>query len=153
MSAKPAARRLRPLIDGPVPTRLKLGALWASVLFLYSYGDYFELYAPGKLRAMLASQTALGPVSQNALLGMAALMAIPSLMVGLTLLLPARPNQWANIVLGILYTGIMLLAIQDSWPFYKFFGVLEMALTLLISWIAWSWPMQPVPLAITSAAK
>ena len=154
MSAKPAATRLaRPLTDAPVPVRLKLGALWASVLFLYSYGDYFELYAPGKLRAMLAGRTALGPVSQNALLGMAALMALPSLMVALALLLPARLNRWVNIVLGILYTGIMLLAIQDSWPFYKFFGVLEMALTLLISWVAWAWPTQAVPLEMARAAK
>ncbi len=144
MSTKPAtARPARPLTDAPVPVRLQLSALWASVLFLYSYGDYFELYAPGKLRAMLAGRTALGPVSPNALLGMAALMAVPSLMVALALLLPARLNRWVNIVLGILYTGIMLLAIQGSWPFYQFYGVLEMGLTLLISWYAWSWPRQP----------
>ena len=60
-------------------------------MFLYSYGDYFELYAPGKLRAMLAGRTALGPVFPNTLLGMAVLMALPSLMVGLALLLPAQP--------------------------------------------------------------
>lgn len=121
-------------------------------MFLYSYGDYFELYAPGKLRAMLAGRTALGPASQNTLLGMAVLMALPSLMVGLTLLLPARPTRWLNIGLGICYTGIMLLAIQDSWPFYKLFGILEIALTLLISWVAWSWPPQSAPLAAARAA-
>lgn len=140
----------RSLTDAPVPVRLKIAALWVSVLFLYIYGDYFELYAPGKLRAMLAGRMALGAVSQAELLGMAALMAIPSLMVGLTLLLPARVSRWANFVLGLLYTGIMLLAIQGSWPFYQFYGVLEMVLTLLISWYAWSWPRQPLSGEINS---
>ena len=138
----PVPPAARPLADAPVPVRLKLGALWTSVLFLYSYGDYFELYAPGKLRAMLAGRMALGAVSQAGLLGMAALMAVPSLMVCLTLWLPARPNRWLNVGLGALYTGVMLLAVQDSWPFYKLYGALEMTLTALISWVAWSWPVQ-----------
>ena len=132
------------LADAPVPVRFKLCALWISVLFLYIYGDYFELYQPGKLRDMLAGQMALGAVSQGVLLGMAAVMAIPSLMVGLCLLLPPRPNQWLNVVFGILYTGIMLLAIQGSWHFYVFFGGLEMVLTALITWYAWTWPRQPL---------
>ncbi|MDQ2769943.1 MAG: DUF6326 family protein [Bacteroidota bacterium] len=143
---------VRQLTDAPVPVRLKITALWASVLFLYIYGDYFELYAPGKLRAMLAGRMALGAVSQAGLLGMAALMAIPSVMVALTLLLPARLNRWVNFVLGLVYTGIMLLAIQGSWPFYQFYGALEMTLTLLISWYAWSWPRQLVPEGTDSSA-
>ena len=151
---QPSAPRIaHQLTDAPVSVRLKLGALWVSVLFLYSYGDYFELYAPGKLRAMLAGRMALGNVSQEALLGMATLMAIPTLMVGLTLLLPARLNRWVNIILGVLYTVIMLLAIQGSWPFYQFYGVLEMALTLLISWYAWSWPKQPALQQTNSSAS
>ena len=147
-----APRVARLLTDAPVPVRLKISALWASVLFLYSYGDYFELYVPGKLRAMLAGRMALGAVSQAELLGMAVLMAIPSLMVGLTLLLPARLNRWVNLVLGLLYTGIMLLAIQGSWSFYQFYGALEMTLTLLISWYAWSWPMQSVSRGVDRSA-
>ena len=59
----PAAPHARPLIDSPVPTRFKLSALWASVLFLYLCGDYFELYTPGKLPAMLAGRMALGTAS------------------------------------------------------------------------------------------
>lgn len=145
----PDAPRARSLADSPVPTRLKLSALWASVLFLYLYGDYFELYTPGKLPAMLAGRMALGTASQGALLGMAALMAVPSLLLALTLLLPVWLARWSNLVLGLLYTGIMFLAIQDSWPFYQLLGVLEMGLTILIAWTAWRWPRQ-LTLATTS---
>jgi hypothetical protein len=75
-----------------------------TVLFLYIYGYYFELYAPGKLQAMLAGRIALGPVSRPRLLGMAALMALPSLLVGFTALLPARLTRWLNVGAGLLYT-------------------------------------------------
>jgi hypothetical protein len=32
--------------DIRVHVRLKLFALWSSVMFFYIYGDYFELYTP-----------------------------------------------------------------------------------------------------------
>ena len=48
--------------DIRVHVRFKLFALWTSVMFCYIYGDYFELYQPGKLPAMLAGRTALGAV-------------------------------------------------------------------------------------------
>ena len=51
------------LDDIKVHVKFKLFALWTSVMFCYIYGDYFELYQPGKLPAMLAGRTALGAVS------------------------------------------------------------------------------------------
>ncbi|MDJ0367702.1 DUF6326 family protein [Hymenobacter sp. H14-R3] len=143
MKSLPKKNDSRPLADVRVPVRFKLSALWASVLFLYLYGDYFELYEPGKLREMLAGRTALGAVSQGALLSMAVLMAVPSLLVGLSLVLPARATRWLNVGFGALYTVVMLLAIQGSWRFYQFLGGLEMALTALICWVAWTWPTAP----------
>ena len=131
------------LDDIKVQIKYKLSGLWCSVMLCYIYGDYFELYQPGKLQAMLSGRTALGPARQTALLGMAALMAIPSLMVALSLLLPAALSRWLNIVFGILYSAIMVLAIQGSWHFYEFFGFIEIALTLTIVWQAWTWPERP----------
>src|SRR5262245_52158245 len=69
------------LADIPVHVRLKLSALWASVMFCYVYGDFFGLFRPGKLAAMLAGQTPIGPTTQGMLLGFAVLMAVPSAMV------------------------------------------------------------------------
>lgn len=128
------------LDDIVVHVKFKLAALWCSVLFCYIYGDYFELYQPGKLQEMLSGRTALGPATQAALLGMAAVMAIPILMIFLSLFLPPTPSRWLNIVLGALYSVIMVLAIQGSWHFYEFFGLIEIALTLAIAWHAWTWP-------------
>ena len=133
------------LDDIRVHVRFKLSALWCSVMFCYIYGDYFELYQPGKLQQMLSGRTALGPSTQATLLGMAALLAVPALMIALSLLLPAQPNRWLNIVLGALYSLIMVLAIQGSWHFYIFFGLVEIALTAAIVWHAWTWPRSVAP--------
>ncbi|MEO8726113.1 MAG: DUF6326 family protein [Acidobacteriaceae bacterium] len=131
-----------PLEDIKLNVRLKLFALWSSVMFFYIYGDYFELYQPGKLQAMIAGRTALGAVSQGILLGMAAVMVIPGLMVFLSLVLPSRVNRWLNVVFGAAYTVIMILAIKGGWHFYIFFGLIEITLTALIVWYAWTWPKQ-----------
>ncbi|MDG2539164.1 DUF6326 family protein [Dyella jiangningensis] len=130
-----------PLEDIKVPTRLKLSALWASLMFCYIYGDYFGLYQPGNLRDMLNGQMGpLGPTTQGVLLGTAALMALPSLMVFLSLALPVALSRWFNIVLGASYTIIILVSMPGAWVFYQFLGVIEAVLSLLIAWQAWRWP-------------
>lgn len=48
------------LEDTRISARLKLAALWTSVMFCYVYGDYFELYVPGKLQDMLNGEMTLG---------------------------------------------------------------------------------------------
>ncbi len=47
------------LEDYKVPLRLKLSALWTGVMFLYIYGDYFELYVPQKVEGLLNGQNML----------------------------------------------------------------------------------------------
>jgi len=127
-----------------IHVRLKLSSLWVSVMLCYIYGDYFELYVPGKLREMLEGRIGpLGPATQGVLLGTAILMAIPSLMVFLCIVLRRTVNRLVNIAFGAIYSIIMVLvAIRSTWTFYRFLGIVEIALTLLIVWYAWTWPRQ-----------
>lgn len=82
----------------------------------------------------------LGPVSQGVLLGTSLMMAIPGLMVFLSLALKASANRWSNILLGLAYTAIMLLSMPGAWTFYLCLGAIEVALSLAIVWQAWHWP-------------
>ena len=123
-----------------INVQFKLSALWASVMFLYIYADYFGLFVPGQLQGMLAGKMGpLGPTTQGVLLGTSVMMAIPSLMIFLSLVLKPSLNRWLNIIFGVLYTLIILVTMWD-WAFYIFFGVLEVTLTGLIAWYAWCWP-------------
>ena len=131
------------LEDQRVPVKFKISALWASVMFCYIYGDYFGLYKPGTLDNMLAGQMGpLGDVTQSILVGTSIMMAIPGVMVFLSLALKAKVNRWVNMIFGIIYTVIMLITMPGAWAFYIVLGVIEIMLTLLVVWYAWHWPRQ-----------
>jgi hypothetical protein len=125
------------------PVKIKLAALWASTMFCYIYGDYFGLYVPGTLMDMnRGSMGPLGHATPGVLTGVSLMMAVPSLMVALSLLLPARICRWACIVLGLFYSAIMAVSLPGSEPFYKMLAVIEMTLTLAITVIAARWPRE-----------
>ncbi len=131
--------------DIRVHVRLKLFALWSSVMFFYIYNDYFQLWQPGHLQAMLAGQLFFAGSPQWVLLGGASVMIVPSLMPFLALVLPVRLNRWLNIIFGVVYSLIMIaviVAFKVGWYFYIMYAVIEVILTLLIVWYAWTWPKE-----------
>jgi hypothetical protein len=128
------------LSDIRIHVRFKLSALWAALMFCYIYGDYFGLYVPGKLKGMLDGEGPIGPVSEASLVATALLLAVPGLMVFVSLVLSPRLCRWANILLGLFYAAIMVLTMPGAWWFYITLGVIEVALSLLIVVCAWRWP-------------
>lgn len=129
------------LDDVKIHVRIKLSALWTSVMLCYLYGDYFGLYVPGTVQHMLdGTMGELGPTTPGVVLAMALTMAVPSAMVFLSLVLEAAVCRWTNIVLGAVYTAIMLLSMPGMWTFYIALGAIEVVFTLLIVRYAWTWP-------------
>ena len=128
------------LDDLKIHVRFKLSALWASVMFCYIYADYFGLHVPGKLAAMMQGKMGpLGQVTQGILVGTSVMLAVPSVMIFLSLALKPNVNRWLNIVLGVIYTLIILATLPGSWAFYLFYGTVEIVLTTLVVWYAWRW--------------
>jgi len=131
-----------------INVKFKLSALWAAVMFLYVYADIKALFRPGILEQMIAGELSMGgtgvPISQAFLLISAVIMAIPSVMIFLSLTLAPRGNRWANIILGIVYTSIILMTLLSggAWAYYVFYAVIEVVLTALVVWYAWKWPKQ-----------
>lgn len=131
------------LNDITIHVKMKISALWASVMFCYLYGDYFLLYQPGKLQGMLEGKMVpLGPTTQGVLLFTSVMMAIPASMVFLSLVLKANLNRWVNFLLGVIYTVFVLITMPGAWVFYIFLGSVDVMLTSLIVWYAWKWPRE-----------
>jgi hypothetical protein len=131
------------LDDLKVHTRIKLAALWASVMFCYIYADYFGLFLPGQLASMNKGIIPrLGRSTDGVMIFVSAMMVIPSLMIFLSTVLPPWPNRLLNILFGTVYTGIISLTMWSGAHFI-FYGVIEMALTLLVVFYAWTWPRRP----------
>jgi len=42
--------------DFEVNVKIKLAALWTVATFCYLYGDYFELYTPGKVESLISGE-------------------------------------------------------------------------------------------------
>jgi uncharacterized protein DUF6326 len=70
-------------------------------------------------------------------------MIMPSLMPFLSLILPAGVNRWVNLVLGAIYSVIMILVIRGGWHFYILYGLIKVTLSILIVAYASTWPKQP----------
>ena len=132
--------RHQALLDPPIPRRLQLSALWASLTFCYLYGDYFGLYKPGKLQGMLDGAGPMGPSSQGSLLFVALLLALPGLMAFLSLVSPARLARWLNIGLAGFYAAFVAITMPGAWWFYLAYSGIEIALCAGIIWLAWRWP-------------
>jgi hypothetical protein len=136
--------RTRALEDITVPVKLKLAALWTATMFLFAYGDVFTVYRAEKVREILGGQIAGIEVTQAFLTAASVYVAIPSVMVFLSLALRPRASRWTNVAAGAVYAlTIVASAIGERWAYSILLSVLEVALVLLIVWFAWSWPGAP----------
>lgn len=123
------------------PTNIKLALLWASLMFLYIYNDYFSMYVPGTIDSM--AKGSLGPMGHATdamLVGLAVMLALPSLMIFLSAGLTPGISRWLNVALGLVYTVIEGLTLFGAPLFYKVVVIAEIALTALIVFYALRWP-------------
>lgn len=133
------------LLDNPpIPVQAKLAAAWTSFMFLYIYVDYFHLYKPGSVDDILAGVVFVFDISPTLLTIMLASVAIPALMVMLSMTLPARVNRATNLVVASLYIPYSAFnAAGASWDWAFFYGLsigLEVLLLAFILRSAWTWP-------------
>jgi len=134
----------QPLESLPVPTNIKLSLLWASLMSLYIYNDYFSMFLPGTVEDMLNGRIGpLGEATEPVLVGVSIMLAIPALMIFLSAALPATVSKWLNVAMGVIYTVIQCLTFFGSALFYQIVVVLEIGVTCLIVWYAWRWPRNP----------
>src|SRR5690348_5622485 len=87
------------LQDVRINVRMKLSALWASMMLLYIYADILSLYKPGQIDEMLDGRMGPFPATQGSLLTAAILLIIPAVMVFLSLTLKPAVDRWTNIIL------------------------------------------------------
>jgi hypothetical protein len=129
--------------DPWISPRLKISALWASMLFVFVYVDLFGLFRADVRADIEAGRMAGTSIDQAFLLGVTAFVALPSLMVFLSLVLPVRVGRVANIVLAVLYAVTIAGGAVGGWGYYLLGSALEVALLAGIVLYAWTWPKAP----------
>jgi hypothetical protein len=142
------------LEDRRMPVQAKLAAAWTSIMFLYIYVDYFQLYKPGFIDDILAGVVHVYDISQTFVVIGLTTVAIPSLMILLSATLPARVNRATNLVVATLCIPLsMYNAVGESWTYFYGFSIgLEVLILAFILRSAWTWPRR-TPSPATPAAS
>jgi hypothetical protein len=140
-----------------MPVQAKLAAAWTSVMFLYIYVDYFHLYKPGAIDQIRGGVIFEFDITPTLLTIFLALMAIPALMVMLSMTLPARVNRTINLVVATLYIPVTVFnAVGESSSWASFYGLsiaLEVLLLAFILRYAWTWPRRTASPATLAASR
>lgn len=126
--------------DAPIPTGVKLSLLWASLMSLYIYNDYFVLFVPGTIDGMAAgSMGPLGDYTDGKMVVVALVLAIPASMVFLSSIVPSRISRHLNLMVGAIYVVIAALTLIGSPLFYKVIVCVQIVAIMLIIGLAWRW--------------
>lgn len=127
--------------DTKIDVKIKLAALWTAVMFLYLYVDIINFFKPGVIEDILVGKVWEFEISQAWAMGAIALMTVPSLMVFLSLALPARVNRVVSIAVAALYIPVSAgNVLGETWAFYFWGAAVEVVLLSLVIWFAWKWP-------------
>jgi hypothetical protein len=124
-------------------TRIKLSGLWVTLMLLYIYCDIYSLFRTGHLQEMMAGKMGPFEVSQGTLAAFGVLLAIPALMVAVTLFAKPVIAKWGGIIAGALYTLVNIgNLVGETWVYYWIYGIIELAMTISIIIVAAKWPKQ-----------
>ena len=124
----------------PVNVRIKISALWTSMLFVFAYVDLFSLYRADVRADLDAGEVGGLTINQAFLVGTTAYVVIPSLMVFGALVLRPRVARVANIALAVVYAATIVASAVGEWTYYVFGSAIELALLAAIVYYAWTWP-------------
>ena len=120
-------------------TRIKLSALWVSLMLTYLLGDVLRIFSGD----FVAGEVSGMQISQGLMLGMAVLMLIPIVMVCLSLALKHALNRWANIILPIFFFVFNAIGLPTYPSLYdQLLIVVGLVFNVLTVWIAWRWKKQ-----------
>ena len=139
---KPSQSRLEDL-----RMQAKLAAAWTSLMFFIIYIDYFHLYQPGQIDDIRSGVIFKFDISGNLMSIFFVIIAIPTLMIMLSMTLPARMNRVTNLVVASLYSPLLILNFVGAPSDYAFYYALTIGVeVLIVAFIlrsAWTWPRTP----------
>ena len=133
------------LEDIKINVKVKLALFWVALMFFYLYNDLFSFFKPGTVEELVGGSLEGIVFTQELLFGAALLMALPSIMIFLSLTLKAKMNRMVNIIVGIFHMIVLvstLLVPGNLWLYYATYMVFEAVFIILIIWTAWKWPTQ-----------
>ena len=128
--------------------KIKLAVLWLFVAVTMSANTILYFIVPGVIDEIKAGEVVGMQVGPELLLVMAVTYFwVPLVMAVLSLTLKDKANRWANIVLGIFYTGFFLFElimniITVAYSYVILMDTSAIVVAALIAWYTYKWPRQ-----------
>jgi hypothetical protein len=98
-------------------------------------------YSLGNLADVLAGEIGGVPLTQEMLSTMASLMAVPIVMVFLSLILMPKANRMLNIIAAIVYIVVLRATFLTTiTAYYVVLAGIELVCLVVIVWFAFKWP-------------
>ena len=120
--------------------RLKIAALWTSMLLIFAYVDIFGLFRSDVRADIEAGKIFAFTIGQGFLLGATIYVLVPSLMLFLSLVLSVRVTRSLNVVVAVLYAVTIAAGAIGEWNYYILGSLTEAALLAAVVYYAWTWP-------------
>lgn len=130
------------LQDARVDEKIVLSGLWISLLFVFAYVDILGFWRTDIVNGALSGEVpGTGfEIDQTFLALTTIYLLVPSLMVVVSLLSPARINRVVNLLLSPLYTAsVVVTVVGENWVYYILGSIVEVVLLLAITRVAWTW--------------
>jgi len=144
------------LRDTKIDIKIQLSGLWVAMLFFFAYVDIFGFYRADIIEGALAGELPeVGvTINQTFLAAATGFIAVPCLMIVVSLIAPAAINRRLNIGVASVYALLIAgLCIGETWIYYLLGSFFEVVLLVLIVRRAWRWPHAGIdPLAVTQTA-
>jgi hypothetical protein len=140
--------RVRQYQDTRVDVKIVVSSLWVAMLFVFAYVDIFGFFRADLLHAALDGkvQGTSFTVGETFLTSSLVYVAVPALMVALSLLLRARVNRPLNVAVSLVYLVTVIgSCVGEDHLYYLAGSALEAVLLVLIARIAWTWPRTDSP--------
>jgi len=98
--------------------RIKIAALWTSMMFVFAYVDLFSMYRADIRADIEAGKLFAFTIGQGFLLGVTIYIVVPSLLLFLSLVLPVRVTRIANMIAAVLYAVTIAGGAIGEWNYY-----------------------------------
>jgi hypothetical protein len=124
--------------------KIKLAVLWLFYAVAFLVVLTLGLAEPGALEQLMAGEIGGMKITPELMLLLAILILTPLIMAFLSLTLKGSAIRWANIIVGLFYTGLQLFALvgnlaqPSAWAILM--EVAKVVAPALIVWYAWKWP-------------
>jgi hypothetical protein len=122
--------------------RIKISVLWLVIDVAYLADLILAIMEPGTIAQLMTGEMGGTKTGPELLLLVAILLLAPLLMAFLSLTLKNSATRWANIIVGIVYVGLWIIALigpsaQHPVAYSILITLSKLVASALIVWYAW----------------